>query len=52
METGLYLPGKPLIVLSLQVSGLSPSIYSGEKVREGPRARENPLYILSSPILG
>ena len=30
-ETGLYLPGKPLTVLSSQVSGSSPSIYSGQR---------------------
>ena len=29
METGLYLPGKSLIVLFLQVSRSSPNIYSG-----------------------
>ena len=50
-ETGLYLPGKPLTVLIPQVSGSSPSIYSGTKVGRGPRARVNPLYILPPPIL-
>ena len=52
METGLYLPDKPLTVLSPQVSGSSQSIYSGAKVEWGPRTRENLLYILPSPILG
>ena len=52
LETGLYLPGKPITVLSPQVSGSSPSKYSEAKVREGPCARENSLYILPPPILG
>ena len=48
LETGLYLPGKPLTVLSPQVSGSSPSIYSGAKVKEESYWCESPLYILPS----
>ena len=52
METGLYLPGKPLTVLPPQVSGSSPTIYSEGKGGRGPFGSENLLYILPPPILG
>ena len=49
METGLYLLSKPLTVLSPQVSGSSPSIYSGAKVGGGSRALVN--HCISSHLL-
>ena len=48
----IYLPDKPLTVVSPQVSGLSPSIYRRAKVGGRPLGNENPLYILPLPILG
>ena len=52
LETGLYLPGKPITVLSSQISGSSTSIYSGVKVGGDLAQRENLVNILPPPILG
>ena len=48
METGLYLPSKPLTVLSPQVSGLSPSLYNGAKEEGTTHAK---IYCISSHLL-
>ena len=43
-ETGLYLPDTPITILSLQVLGLSPSIYYGQRWKETTRTRKFTVY--------